>query len=279
MTLINAKIDMPALHCTQQFELGGIAADYLWFAYFFADVTTISTPQPISVFVPLVSNTRALFPDLVGNNQDILIPPEVGTFQVYLDDGGASLALLGVLVVLFSRHETPDGAIAAGYDAFRDAVIRELNNFVKANGAVRPTDDQIAQIANEIRNSVSSAIESKLSTWQKLFDTQDKFIGHFHTLFVGSELAAGPTPRTMPLGLPPLDGDVFVGGFKVGHQHYEFVNPLLTLQQVIAPDPCAAQQEAFAAAAAKLQALRAQLEKLISQLVTAPPGQRKAIQA
>jgi len=220
MTLINAKIDVPALHCTQQWDLNGIAANYLWFAYAFGDVTTINAPQPISVFVPLVSNTRALFPNLVENNQDIPIPADVGTFQANLDDGGADLALLGVLVVLFAQHDTPDEAIAAGYDAYRDAAIREFNNFVKVHGFVRPTDDDINQIAAAIGNSVSSAIQSKLSVWQKLFDFQDTLIGHFHKLFIGSELRAGPTPSVVPLGLPLLDQDVFVGGRKVGHQHH-----------------------------------------------------------
>src|SRR6266436_5663386 len=127
MTLISAKIEVPVLHCTQQFDdTHGNSEPYLWFAYIFSDITTANTQQPISVFVPLVSNTRALFPGNVGNNQDVPIPPEIGTFQVNLDSGRLDppRVLLGVFIVLLEQDDTSDEAIAAGYDAFRDAVRR-----------------------------------------------------------------------------------------------------------------------------------------------------------
>ena len=280
MTLISAKIDVTALHCTQLFEppLFKFLEDYyLWFAYFFADVTTVSTSQPISVFVPLVSDTRALFPNYIGKDEDVPIPPEVGTFQVNLDDGGGDtpIALLGVLIVQLSRIDTPDDAIAAGYDAYRDAVLRELNNFVIANGPVVPTDDQIRQIADAIGNSVRSAISSKLSIWQKIFDNQDELIGHSHALFFGPQLSvAANVIVSEPLGLRPIDEGLLGRVFR----HFEFVNPLLTLQQVVPPDPCADQQKAVTAGFDNLKVLRDALNALLKKLQTAPPGEREFIQ-
>ena len=102
----------------------------MWFAYFWGDATSIHAPDPISVFVPKVLDTRAQYPDNIGNNRDILIPTEVGQFEINLEGGGSNLTMLGVLAVLFEEDDTHSDAIAAGYDAFRIAVKRELNKYV-----------------------------------------------------------------------------------------------------------------------------------------------------
>src|SRR5262249_1246660 len=106
-------------------------------------------------------------------------------------------------------------------------------------------------------------VPSKLSLTQKLFGNQDDLLGFTHALFFGPALQADQNPKVVPFDLPPIDADAFtvvIDSFfpilrwhlqKVGHQHYEFVRPLLTVQRLAifnGDDPCADQQEAFSAA-------------------------------
>jgi len=62
----------------------GNSEPYLWFAYFWGDATSISNDDEnrITVFVPSVPDTRAQYPDNIGNSRDIPIPADVGRFGV-----------------------------------------------------------------------------------------------------------------------------------------------------------------------------------------------------
>jgi hypothetical protein len=159
--MINAVIRIPLLHCTQQYDENGNSEPYLWFAYFWADATSISAPDPISVFVPSAADTRAQYPDNIGNNRDIPIPIEVGRFEVNLEGGGSNLTMLGVLAVLFEEDDTHSDAIAAGYDAFRIAVSRELNKYVKEKRLTPSNDDDVQKIVSAIYTSVYNAIAAQ----------------------------------------------------------------------------------------------------------------------
>lgn len=284
--MISAKISVPILHCTSQYDEKGNSEPYLWFAYFWADITTLNMAEPISVYVPPFSNIRGLFPDDIGNNRDIAIPPELGTFQISLDDAGSHIALLGILIVLMEQDETPDDAIAAGYDAYRDAVRRELNKYVSEYGLTPPSDGQIKEIVNAITKSVYDAIKSKLSILSKLFDNQDDFLGHVRGIFFGQQLHAGPTPSVMDLGLPPIDQDAYKvviqsinplrwSLVKVGHQHYEFVRPILTLQQVTGA--CEEPSKVVRGAVAALKALRDLLGQQKTKLAEASEQEKPVI--
>ena len=210
--MINAAIQIPLLHCTQQHDEHGNSERYLWFAYFFADATTILAPDPISVFVPSVPDTRAQYPDNIGDNRDIPIPTEVGRFEVNLEGGASNLAMLGVLAVLFEEDDTASEAIAAGYDAFPLAVSQALNKFVKENGPKVPNDDEIKKIVSDIYTPVYNAIKDKVSFWSGLWDDQDDFIGFSHALFVRADLAEPATPTVKELGLAPIAQKVNVSG-------------------------------------------------------------------
>jgi hypothetical protein len=127
--MLKATVTIPRLHCVQQYDENGNSEPYLWLADVTAD-TTSTLPKPVSVFVPHVLDTRAQYPGNIGNNQDIPIPVEVGTFTKNLEGGMDNTAMLGVLAVLVEEDDTPSEAIAAGYAAFRDAADREINKFV-----------------------------------------------------------------------------------------------------------------------------------------------------
>lgn len=99
--MLKATVTIPQIHCVQQYDEGN-SEPYLWFAYATADITSTL----VSVFVPNVLDTRAQYPGNIGNNQDIPIPVEVGTFTKNLEGGEKNTAMLGVLAVLVEEDDT-----------------------------------------------------------------------------------------------------------------------------------------------------------------------------
>jgi hypothetical protein len=285
--MISATIEVPSLHCTEQFDEHGNSEPYLWFAYFFADATSFQ-PQvedPISVFVPEIADTRALFPE-VGDNQDIDIPPEIGVFQVNLEGTALNIAMLGVLVVLMEEDETPVDAIAAGYNEFRKAVHRELNKHVRENGLVPPDDEQTKDIVEAVKSSVKDAIADELGFFEGLCDNQDDNIGFAKAIFFGDALKEPPAPKVDVFELPAIDADAFAVRFKntfppqfelvkVGHHHYEFVRPQLKLHRVEAV--CGKQLDKLNETAVRLRALRSRVDKLKSQLAKVAQSKKPEI--
>jgi hypothetical protein len=282
--MIHAVIRIPLLHCTQQYDEHGNSEPYLWLAYFWADATTILAPDPISVFVPSVPDTRAQYPDNIGNNRDIPIPIEVGRFEVNLEGGGSNLTMLGVLAVLFEEDDTHSDAIAAGYDAFRIAVSRELNKYVKEKGLTPPNNDDIQKMVSAIYTSVYNAIADKEGWWAGFWDDQDDYIGYSYALFLG--LPEPATPTVQDVGLAPIDADAFKivinsitplswSLVKAGHNHYEFTRPQLSLSTVLGV--CADKVKAFAAAAETRRKLRDQRNKLKARLAQTPEKEQQSI--
>ncbi len=286
--MISATIEVPSLHCTEQFDEHGNSEPYLWFAYFFADATSLQ-PQaedPVSVFVPDIADTRALFPD-VANNQDVDIPPEIGVFEVKLEGTAFNVAMLGVLAVLMEEDDTPDDAIAAGYKEFRKALHRELNRHVSENGLVPPNDDQKEEIVDAVRSSVKDAIADELGFFEGLCDNQDDNIGFSLAIFFGADLKEPPAPTVKVFELPAIDADAFAikftNGFppqfqivKVGHHHYEFVRPQLKLRKV-EPAFCVKDLELVNETLVRLQALRGRVDKLKVQLAKAAESKKPEI--
>ncbi len=285
--MVHAEIRIPVLHCTQQYDEHGNSEPYLWFAYFWADATTIHDSDPIKVFVPSVPDTRAQYPDNIGNNRDIVIPTQVGQFERNLEGGGFNLALLGVLAVLFEEDDTHSDAIAAGYNAFGIAVSRELNAYVNKNGLTPPDNDALQKIVSGIYTSVYNAIADKEGWWAGFWDNQDDYIGYSYALFLGDQLAEPATPTVQEVGLAPIDADAFVATYttipyphwtyvKVGHNHYEFVRPTLSLSTTVV-GVCADKVKAFAAAAETLRKLRDQRNKLKARLAQTPEKEQQSI--
>ena len=194
--------------------------------------------------------------------------------------------MLGVLAVLFEEDDTHSDAIAAGYDAFRIAVSRELNKYVKDKGLTPPNDAALQGIVSAIYTSVYNAIADKEGWWAGFWDNQDDYIGYSYALFLGPQLAEPATPTSQPLGLAPIDGDAFVitqittppywGYVKVGHNHYEFVRPLLSLSTVVG-GVCADKVQAFAASVETLRKLRDQRNKLKARLAQTPEKDQQSI--
>lgn len=228
--MINATIKIPTLRCLEQYDESGRSEPYLWFCFFWADAT-LNLSEPISVFAPPLYDIRGMFPDGVGNNQDIPIPTILGTFSRNLHPP----AVLGVLIALLEEDETPDDAIVAGYDAFADAARRELNNFVLEHRLRAPTPDEAEMIKQAIKTSALAAVKSKLSFLSKLFDNQDDFLGFSYAIF--EEV---PLQSSQPFDLVPIEGEVtkrIKVGFSeqivtVGRNRYQFVDQNLTVKKV-----------------------------------------------
>jgi hypothetical protein len=279
--MISARIEIPTLHCTEQYDEHGDSEPYLWFAYFFTDLSKLTDPEPVSVFVPKVADVRALFP-VVADNQDIAIPPELGTFQVTLEGGLLNIAMLGVVVALLEEDDTPSSAIAAGHNAFENALRRELNNFVNVAGLRPPTDAETRQIVSAVTSSVMEAVSSDLGILSKLCDNQDDMIGSSHAIFFGDALQEPLTPMSTVFELPAIDADAFtlhISSYnplkyefvKVGHHHYEFVRPLLRVRRVIRP-PCGGELNRVNDIGSRLKSLRHELNTLKVQLKRAEAG-------
>ncbi len=241
---------------------------YLWFAYLWTDIHTLSNNE-FKVFVPPLSDPRSInqdsSPDSAGG---IAIPREVGTLQLNLDDGGAGIGAAGVVIALFEKHGTPDDAISAGYDAFGPALQQQLDAFLESNGFVPPTDQQINTIVNGVRDAVLNAASSNLSIWDKIFGTQDNFVGYSRALIAGpGNLQVGGGS-----GVPNITHDP---PNRYGQCSFPGGNVLVA--QTLS-DPCAKQAAAVQAAVATLKDLNGQLQSLQIQLETANHLQRQELQ-
>jgi hypothetical protein len=284
--MINATLEITRLHCIEQFDEHGNSEPYLWFAYFFTDLLRLMNDKPIEVFVPNIPDTRALFPS-VANNQDVAIPPEIGTFPVSLEPGVLNAAMLGVIVVLLEEDDPPGSAIRAGYNAFRTAVHRELNKFFDVAGLRPPNDDEMRQIAAAISNSVQEAIQDEAGILSIFCDNQDNAIGFSHAIFFGDALKEPPAPTNTVFELPDIDADelkVVITSFnplkyeirKAGHHHYQFIRPLLRLEKVMGI--CAGQVDHVNSAGSRLNKLRDELNELRRQLAKVEVHQKSGIQ-
>jgi hypothetical protein len=286
--MISATIEVPGLHCTEQYDEHGNSEPYLWFAYFFADATSFQqqADDPVSVFVPDIADTRALFPE-VADNQDVDISPEIGVFEVKLEGTVLNLAMLGVLVVLMEEDDTPDDAIAAGYKEFGKALHRALNKHVSENGLVPPDDEQTEEIVDAVRSAVKDAIADELGFFEGLCDNQDDNIGFSKAIFFGADLKEPPAPTVKVFELPAIDADAFGITFsntfppqiqvvKVGHHHYEFVRPQLKLRKV-EPAFCVKELDLVNETLVRLQALRGRVDKLKVQLAKAAASKKPEI--
>jgi hypothetical protein len=284
--MISATIEVPSLHCTKQYDEHGNSEPYLWFAYFFADATTLTEQEPIRVFVPDVPDVRALFSGSVGDNEDIDIPPELGTFQVNLEGGALNLAMLGLLVVLWEEDDTSATAMAAGYNEFRIAVHRELNKFVQDFGFTPPDDNQAKKIADAITKSVKEAISAKVDFLSYCFDHQDSAIGFSRAIFTGSALKEPPGPAVTVFELPAINADAYnkvvifepvleVKFIKMGEHRYEFVRPTLRIQKI--ESVCGEQVGLVNDAGSRRRAVRDELNKLKSQLAKAASSEMPEI--
>jgi hypothetical protein len=195
--MISAKIVIPNLWCIQT---PGHPDPYLWFAYFWGDVTSLGKVDPVtgqpalvSVSVPRVVNTRLQYPDNVGSGDFIPVPAEMGQFQQDLEGGDSNLAMLGVLAVLLEQNDTHDDAIAAGYDALQPAVSQQLNTYVnnlimKGQGLRAPSDDEIKTITSGIHDAVINAIKNKVNKCSGFFEAQDETVGSSYAFFSGDQL-------------------------------------------------------------------------------------------
>lgn len=240
---------------------------YLWFAYFWGDIHTLASSQPVSVYVPPSPDTRFAYPNFPQALVAVPVPPYYGTFTMNLDDAGLGFAAAGVLVLVFGQHDTPDDAISAGYSAFGTAVSEELNSYVQNNGLVAPTPTQVNQIAQSIQNKVTSAVSDHLSDWDKFLtwisqETQDEFIGYSYAFFGPGQLT---TPGHIPLNLPPIQNQI------------QYTFPKATLDIQSDTDPCQSQVEVVHEAMNKVINLTRHLQRLRVELATADPDHKAAL--
>jgi hypothetical protein len=242
---------------------------YLWFAYVWGDLHTLSQPVNVPVFLPPLADSRSInqysSPDSAGG---IAVPGQVGTLQINLDDGAFGIGMAGIVIALFEKHDTPDDAISAGYDAFGPALQKQIDTFLNANGLHRPTDQQVRDMVKGVADAVTSAVSSKLSIWDKLFGTQDKNVGYTIGFLAGQDqLQVGEgtgVPNITPAPPSAYSQCSFPGG------------NILVIEPPV--DPCAEQAAAVQAAIATLQSLIDQLHNLQMQLQHADHLERQAIQ-
>ncbi len=88
---------------------------------------------------------------------------------------------------------------------------------------------------------------------------------------------AAPNPIRTPLHLPPIDADVItnVPPWKVGHNHYEFIQAELNLTKVLGV--CGDEVNAFDVAVGTFKSHRDQLNKLKVGLAQTPEKEQGSI--
>jgi hypothetical protein len=231
---------------------------YLWFAYFWGDVHTLASPVTVSVFLPPLADSRSInqysSADSAGG---IAVPSQVGTQQINLDEGLFGVGMAGVVIVLFEKHDTPDDAISAGYDAFGPALQQQIDTYLNTHGRHMPTDQQIHAMVKGVADAVTSAVSSKLSIWDKIFGTQDKKVGYITAVLAGqTQLQVGEGT-----GIPNITPDP-----ASAYGQCSFPGGSIFVVQPPPEDPCAEQAAAVQAALATLQSLTDELHALQLQL-------------
>ncbi|HEV2759335.1 MAG TPA: hypothetical protein VGV86_07165 [Acidimicrobiales bacterium] len=257
---VNATVQLPTLRCHRQDDGGGPSEPYLWTAAFWAD----ATHPKVRAYAPMDSTSaRDIFPDGVENGEDVAIPASIGRLTARLDDGGANLALFGVIAILLEHDETPEHAMVKGHRELPRAVEREINRYIDKNGPTRPTTEQQNAIAGAVRKSVLDAISDDLSWWEKLTKDQDDPVAHAFALFIGGELDVRPP---VPLTLK----------FSNGSQRYEILGATLSVTEVPV-DHCTAERRLVAAARSRYQSIQAEIRGLQASLGSASPSEKPVI--
>ncbi|HEY9096587.1 MAG TPA: hypothetical protein VIN35_12630, partial [Hydrogenophaga sp.] len=191
--MIDTTLQLSRVRCNAESDFGD-AEPYLWTVFFYSDLSTLSgSAGLIRVHTPhRASTTRGMYADGVAPGDLLPIPPDMGTHEVALDDGGLGLSLLGCLFVLIDERNTDADAIKAGHLALDESVRLALNQLAASKIAApdkTPTAQEVKALSDFVGERVLAAIKNALSWWD-LLDQQDRFVGSGFKVFSEAQLQA-----------------------------------------------------------------------------------------
>ena len=191
--MIDTTLQLSRVRCNAESDFGD-AEPYLWTVFFYSDLSTLSgSAGLIRVHTPhRGSTTRGMYADGVAPGDLLAIPPDMGTHEVALDDGGLGLSLLGCLFVLIDERNTDADAIKAGHLALDESVRLALNQLAARKITApdkTPTAHEVKDLSDFVGERVLAAIKTALSWWD-LLDQQDRFVGSGFKVFSEAQLQA-----------------------------------------------------------------------------------------
>jgi hypothetical protein len=242
---------------------------YLWFAYFWADVTTIS-----SVVTPPMNGARSVISQFESTR--IFIPSQVANFQHDLNDGGVGFMVAGVVIAMFEKHDTSDEAMEAGYEAFGPALQDQIQSFLQKKVQiflqtkmfVAPTEQEIQNLVNAVKDAVKNAVKSKVGID---LGTQDSAVGYTYRFLAPDQLQVGEGG-----GIPNIIDTTDNPSKPYSQCNFPGGNVLVVA--TAGPDPCAKEVDAVQKANQTVTNLKDQIQNLELQLETADHLQRKVLQ-
>jgi hypothetical protein len=196
------------LFCIRHSDAGDKAEPYMWFAFVFVDVNTITASRfVITLNMADQVSCRHLFQQGAESGDVIPIPPSVGHARILLDDTGVVPPAVIVVYALLEENETTDSLMTLGHKVFGQALDDEINDFVRKSALSPPplSKEERDAMAGRIQKRVFDALEDAAS-WTECFNTRDRVVGFateffdWDALSVMRDGAPGqpfPIPRTI----------------------------------------------------------------------------------
>lgn len=269
----DAIITLERLRCIREDDGTGHSEPYIWPALLVIDNNSFKPNGDVVVGIaaPALGNARIVIKNDMRAGQDADIPTAVGRLRHRFEDGLTTGRLI-LIVILWEEDETPEAAMAAGYQEY----VKELPAAVAANAlALQLASGEartaiIATINDRVADRVRSAIENGLTAFQKV----RVFLGTLNLDdVVNSTFHAFPENF---FRLPP--DSAFVLPLKAGESDaYEIKGNLQV--QVVQVDRCQDELNAVKAAKSEVDNIENTIQELKKQAAKASPSEREIINA
>jgi hypothetical protein len=290
-------IQLDSIECVKEIDEKGHSEPYIWPAFLRGDATTL--PR-VEVIVPFEDEAgRELLGEAgkdVRPGDVIPVPESLGRFETTvesfynpLEERPEPLLVVGFVLALFEKDSTKTAAIAAGHQAFAEALRNEINGYISDNLAP-PGADDIDQIKKAVRKRVKSAIRKIEGDWDGFWNNQDDSLGDAGGLDT-TIFGAGKVHRISLTGTEPfvtpirskriVPAQAIGGGFGVVefeeqydlHWHVD-VQPIVEVVELNLPS--APLVSRLVDAVTKLQRLDKAIQQQVAQLRTQRGAERKS---
>ena len=260
----DAIVMLEQLRCISLKNVEAKTEPYIWPALIQVDDHTLTTPDLVKLVAPVLGNARVVIKDSMRAGDVAAIPTPVGVLRARFEDGLATRALI-VVVALLEMDETPESAMKAGYQAYRNELRAAVaENLFALSGADEAERERITGLITErVAKKVRSAVEDGLSWFEKAqvlagtLDLDDP-MGSDTQSFQGDALVSTPISlafeRTVPI--PIIGGEV--------SSHYEILGRLQL--RPVTVDRCQAQVNAVIEAQGVVNGIQAEIKELQAML-------------
>jgi hypothetical protein len=273
------------LFCIRHSDAGDKAEPYMWFAFVFVDVNTITASRfVITLNMADQVSCRHLFQQGAESGDVIPIPPSVGHARILLDDTGVVPPAVIVVYALLEENETTDSLMTLGHKVFGQALDDEINDFVRKSALSPPplSKEERDAMAGRIQKRVFDALEDAAS-WTECFNTRDRVVGFateffdWDALSVMRDGAPGqpfPIPRTIRGERLASNGGILVDEYEVRGS--------IQVSRITPPDRCQDLRDGYNRVAQVFKDSEAALQRLREEFLKVPaprkPGIRKEIE-